>query len=77
MKMLTMDFFCRRILRTQPHLPSFLSLEVQDFIMKLLEKDPRQRLGGCPDDATPIKKHKFFKVSLFFNNIFVATLIRY
>lgn len=51
----------RRILKTQPPLPSELSSEVRDFISRLLVKDPRQRLGGGPRDAEELKEHKFFK----------------
>ncbi|XP_045602988.1 ribosomal protein S6 kinase alpha-5 isoform X2 [Procambarus clarkii] len=51
----------RRILKTQPPLPSELSPEVRDFISRLLVKDPRQRLGGGPLDAKEIKEHAFFK----------------
>ncbi|XP_042220692.1 ribosomal protein S6 kinase alpha-5-like isoform X2 [Homarus americanus] len=50
----------RRILKTQPPLPSELSPEVCDFISRLLVKDPRQRLGGGPLDANEIKEHAFF-----------------
>ncbi|RXG52442.1 Ribosomal protein S6 kinase alpha-5 [Armadillidium vulgare] len=51
----------RRILRTQPPIPSSLSSEVKDFITKLLEKDPRKRLGGGPEDSLMLKQHPFFK----------------
>ncbi|KAK8380717.1 hypothetical protein O3P69_007976 [Scylla paramamosain] len=51
----------RRILKTQPPLPSDLSPEVRDLISRLLVKDPRQRLGGGPRDALEIKDHVFFK----------------
>ena len=58
-------FFCnRRILKTQPPLPSDLSPEVRDLISRLLVKDPRQRLGGGPQDALEIKGHVFFKVCI-------------
>ncbi|MPC08502.1 ribosomal protein S6 kinase alpha-5-like isoform X1 [Portunus trituberculatus] len=51
----------RRILKTQPPLPNDLSPEVRDLISRLLVKDPRQRLGGGPQDALEIKQHVFFK----------------
>lgn len=54
--------YFRRILRTQPPIPSSLSSEVKDFITKLLEKDPRKRLGGGPEDSLMLKQHPFFKV---------------
>ncbi|CAL4143131.1 unnamed protein product, partial [Meganyctiphanes norvegica] len=51
----------RRILKIQPPLPSELTLDVRDFISRLLVKDPRQRLGGGPRDAQELKEHPFFK----------------
>lgn len=32
-----------------------------DLIVKLLNRDPRKRLGAGPGDAEEIKKHPFFK----------------
>lgn len=55
-------FYTRRILKTQPPIPQYLSTDVADFISKLLVKDPRQRLGGGEDDAEELKRHAFFKV---------------
>lgn len=54
-------------MKTQPPIPQYLSPEVADFITKLLVKDPRQRLGGGEDDADELKRHSFFKVSIFHN----------
>jgi len=51
----------RRILKIQPPLPSELSLDVRDFISRLLVKDPRQRLGGGTSDEQELKEHSFFK----------------
>lgn len=51
----------RRILKIQPPLPTELSIDVRDFISRLLVKDPRQRLGGGPNDAKELKDHLFFK----------------
>ena len=42
-------------------MPSFLSDEVEDFIVKLLVKDPRKRLGGGVEDADEVKSHRFFR----------------
>lgn len=41
----TQQDISRRILRTQPPIPDTLGDEVKDFILKLLVKDPRKRLG--------------------------------
>ena len=41
-------------------MPDFLSPDVKDFILRLLIKDPRNRLGGGPLDAEEVKRHKFF-----------------
>ncbi|XP_014486588.1 PREDICTED: ribosomal protein S6 kinase alpha-5-like [Dinoponera quadriceps] len=51
----------RRILRTEPPMPDYLSPTVRDFIGRLLVKDPRRRLGGGPRDANELKEHPFFK----------------
>ncbi|XP_011640915.1 ribosomal protein S6 kinase alpha-5-like isoform X2 [Pogonomyrmex barbatus] len=51
----------RRILKNDPPpMPSHLSVNVSDFITRLLIKDPRQRLGGGPRDAKELKEHPFF-----------------
>lgn len=51
----------RRILKSHPPIPDHMSLEVQDFIRRLLIKDPRRRLGGGIEDAYELKRHAFFK----------------
>ena len=50
----------KRILNLEPMMPDFLGPEVKDFILRLLIKDPRKRLGGGPTDAEEVKSHKFF-----------------
>ena len=50
----------KRILNLEPMMPDFLSPDVKDFILKLLIKEPRKRLGGGPLDAEEVKRHKFF-----------------
>lgn len=50
-----------RIQKGPPPLPDKLSVEVRDFISKLLIKDPKKRLGGSKVDATDIKSHPFFR----------------
>ncbi|XP_076175932.1 ribosomal protein S6 kinase alpha-5 isoform X2 [Ptiloglossa arizonensis] len=57
----TQQDISRRILKTDPPIPSHLSPTVRDFILRLLVKDPRQRLGGGPDDARELKDHPFFR----------------
>jgi len=57
----TQQDISRRILKTQPPIPQYLSSDVADFISKLLVKDPRQRLGGGEADADELKQHPFFK----------------
>jgi len=59
----------RRILTIHPPIPEELSVDVKDFICRLLVKDPLQRLGGGVTDSEELKKHPFFRVLLFtFNN---------
>ena len=41
--------------------PSDMSSDALDLIVKLLNRDPRKRLGAGPGDAEEIKKHPFFK----------------
>ncbi|XP_057323116.1 ribosomal protein S6 kinase alpha-5-like isoform X1 [Microplitis mediator] len=50
-----------RILTTEPPIPKNLSPVVQNFIERLLVKNPRQRLGGGPRDAKELKEHSFFR----------------
>ncbi|XP_017480123.1 PREDICTED: STE20-like serine/threonine-protein kinase, partial [Rhagoletis zephyria] len=51
----------RRIQKVDPVLPSTLNDTVKDFILKMLHKDPKKRLGGNNKNAADIKKHPFFK----------------
>jgi serine/threonine protein kinase len=73
--------FFSRILTAEPRIPGGISPEASDFILKLLMKDPRKRLGGGKSDAEELKRHPFFKVSffpitcLFFKNVFEPCLI--
>ena len=41
--------------------PTDMSDDALDLIVKLLNRDPTQRLGSGPSDAEEIKEHKFFK----------------
>ncbi|PSN42702.1 hypothetical protein C0J52_23397 [Blattella germanica] len=49
------------ILTTTPVIPVDLSPEIADFISKMLDKDPRTRLGGGREDAEELKRHPFFR----------------
>ena len=51
----------RRILKSHPPIPDYLSPAVQDFIRRLLVKDTRRRLGGGHEDALELKRHPFFR----------------
>ena len=57
----TQQEISKRILRCEPPMPDFLSKDVTDFILKLLVKEPRTRMGGGPTDAEEVKAHKFFR----------------
>ena len=41
-------------------LPNFLSEDAKDIIKKLLDRNPKARLGAGDEDAKEIKKHPFF-----------------
>lgn len=51
----------QRILKAPVPVPNSVQFEVRDFILNLLIKDPRKRLGGGTNDAKDIKLHPFFK----------------
>ena len=57
----TQQEISKRILKCEAPMPGFLSEDVKEFILKLLVKDPRKRLGGGPTDAEEVKSHKFFR----------------
>ncbi|XP_041450647.1 chromosomal serine/threonine-protein kinase JIL-1 [Drosophila obscura] len=50
----------RRIQRDQPQIPSSFSAAAKDFVLKMLEKNPKLRLGKNERDAKEIKQHPFF-----------------
>ena len=50
----------RRILYNSPPMPPDISREVSDLLHKLLQKDPKLRLGA--KGAHEIQAHSFFKV---------------
>ncbi|KAM7355152.1 JIL-1 kinase isoform 1-T2 [Cochliomyia hominivorax] len=51
----------RRIQKVDPVLPPTLGENVKDFILKMLHKDPKKRLGGNSCNAAEIKNHPFFR----------------
>ncbi|KAM3968551.1 ribosomal protein S6 kinase alpha-4 [Aphomia sociella] len=57
----TQQEITKRIVRCSYPVPTDVSPEVQDFIRKLLVKDPRRRLGGGEEDAGELKRHSFFQ----------------
>ncbi|KAJ0170454.1 hypothetical protein K1T71_013825, partial [Dendrolimus kikuchii] len=57
----TQQEITKRIVRCSYPVPPYVSPEVQDFIKKLLVKDPRRRLGGGDGDAEELKRHPFFQ----------------
>ncbi|KAI5633439.1 protein kinase domain-containing protein [Phthorimaea operculella] len=57
----TQQEITKRIVRCSYPVPTDVSPDVQDFIKRLLVKDPRRRLGGGEDDADELKRHPFFK----------------
>ncbi|XP_028159028.1 ribosomal protein S6 kinase alpha-5-like [Ostrinia furnacalis] len=57
----TQQEITKRIVRCSYPIPTDVSTDVQDFIKRLLVKDPRRRLGGGDDDAEELKRHPFFQ----------------
>uniref|UniRef100_A0A1A9WI21 non-specific serine/threonine protein kinase n=1 Tax=Glossina brevipalpis TaxID=37001 RepID=A0A1A9WI21_9MUSC len=51
----------RQIQKVDPVLPPTLGETVKDFILKMLHKDPKKRLGGNKKCASDIKNHPFFR----------------
>ncbi|KAG1928732.1 RAC-beta serine/threonine-protein kinase [Pimephales promelas] len=49
------------ILMDEIRFPRTLGPEAKSLLSGLLQKDPKQRLGGGPDDAKEIMQHKFFE----------------
>ncbi len=48
------------IRRAPLYIPTGTPPEVTNFIVKLLHRDPKKRLGSGPDDAEEIKREPFF-----------------
>ncbi|XP_047132858.1 ribosomal protein S6 kinase alpha-5 isoform X1 [Hydra vulgaris] len=49
-----------RILNIDPPMPKVISKFAQDFIWRLLQKNPAKRLGNGPNNVTEIKRHPLF-----------------
>ena len=56
----TQQEISKRILNCEPPMPDFLGRDVSEFILRLLVKDPRKRMGGGTGDAEEVKAHRFF-----------------
>uniref|UniRef100_A0A3P8XGA0 non-specific serine/threonine protein kinase n=1 Tax=Esox lucius TaxID=8010 RepID=A0A3P8XGA0_ESOLU len=74
------------ILMEEIRFPRTLGPEGKSLLSGLLKKDPKQRLGGGPDDAKEIMQHKFFagiewkdvyekKVSSFYLVLVISSLL--
>ena len=51
-----------RILKSKPLMPYFLGPDAKDLLTRLLNKNPKKRLGGnMPKDMAAIKGHRFFR----------------
>ena len=51
-----------KILKSKPVMPYFLGPDAKDLLTRLLNKNPKKRLGGnMPKDMTTIKSHRFFR----------------
>jgi len=50
-----------KIRKENPKYPASLSKDIQDFISRLLIKDPKERLGSGKKDVEELKKHQWFK----------------
>ena len=51
----------KNILNHEPDFPSNLNEDAIDMISKLLQKDPKERMGSCEMDAEIVMKHKWFE----------------
>lgn len=54
------DVLFELIVLEEVKFPRTLSTDAEDLLRGLLEKDPRERLGGGPQDANEVKIHAFF-----------------
>lgn len=59
----TQSEISKRILKTSPPMPATIASNAKDFIIKLLQKDPSNRLGKCTLSTS--EKCRVFKIVLF------------
>ena len=57
------DTMFDKIMKADISFPPFMSGEAQDILSKLLERDPKERLGSGEGDADELKVHPFFRGS--------------
>lgn len=50
-----------KIIRAKLTFPSYLSPNAKSFLAGLLDRNPKERLGGGPNEAEDVKKHPFFE----------------
>ena len=51
-----------KILKSKPTMPYFIGPDAKDLLTRLLNKNPKKRLGGnMPKDMLTIKTHRFFR----------------
>merc|ERR1719233_549615 len=50
----------RKIQKENPRYPRYMNIIIKDFVTKVLEKDPKKRLGYGKGDADDIQKHIWF-----------------
>ncbi|MEE6493872.1 hypothetical protein FKM82_016959 [Ascaphus truei] len=62
------------ILMEEIRFPRTLLPEAKSLLSGLLKKDPKQRLGGGPDDAKEIMQHKFF-YGIVWQNVYEKKLV--
>lgn len=48
------------ILHSDLYIPEFVSVEASDLLARLLERNPKRRLGSGPRGVDEIKSHPFF-----------------
>lgn len=55
------DQMFKNIWNHEADFPENMSPEARDFIEKLIEKDPKDRLGASEEDAEEVMSHKWFE----------------
>ena len=57
------DTMFDKIMKADISFPPFMSAEAKDVLTKLLERDPKERLGSGDGDANELKMHPFFQTT--------------